>query len=103
MQDEIYQLANAIYHEARGESRVGQAAVGFVVLNRLRSGKWGDTVRAVVWSPRQFSGLVRHEFPGLFLALAQRIMAGLEPNPVGSALFFARSGRGKRIGNHSFW
>lgn len=94
-----------IYHEARGESRVGQAAVGHVVVNRVRSGKWGRTVRDVVWYPKQFSNLRRYQVPASFLELAAAILAGKVPNPVGNALYFAsnrRNGR-IRIGNHVFW
>lgn len=106
MTNEIKELANVIFHEARGESRVGQAAVGWVVLNRLRTGRWGKTIRSVVWHPKQFSGLRYHAGWQQFAGLAADILVGKVPNPVGNALFFAsnRSGKGrKRIGNHVFW
>lgn len=41
-------LAEAIYHEARGEPLVGQIAVAEVVLNRRDSGRYPDTVCGVV-------------------------------------------------------
>lgn len=106
MTDEIKELANVIFHEARGESRTGQVAVGHVVMNRLRSGRWGKTVREVVWAPRQFTNLRRYQVPLEFLALARDIYEGKVGNPVGNAMFFASNGRGKgriRIGNHRFW
>lgn len=42
-------LANAIYFEARGESRKGQIAVAQVVLNRVRSPDYPDTICNVVY------------------------------------------------------
>lgn len=48
-------LACNIYFEARGEPEVGQYAVAFVTMNRLRSGKFGKTLTDVVYQPRQFS------------------------------------------------
>lgn len=48
-------LAVAIYFEARGEPLEGQLAVAQVIMNRVRSGRWADSVCAVVSQPRQFS------------------------------------------------
>lgn len=41
-------LARAVYYEARGEGFLGQVAVAQVILNRVRSRKWPDTVCGVV-------------------------------------------------------
>jgi spore germination cell wall hydrolase CwlJ-like protein len=41
-------LAEAVYYEGRNETLEGQIAVAQVVLNRVRSGKWPDTICAVV-------------------------------------------------------
>lgn len=38
--EQIECLAEAIYHEARGESKAGQAAVAQVILNRVTSSKF---------------------------------------------------------------
>lgn len=48
-------LANLIYCEAGGEPYAGQLAVGSVVINRLLSSKFPDSVVGVIYSPRQFS------------------------------------------------
>lgn len=48
-------LACNIYFEARGEPIDGQYAVAFVTMNRLKSGRFGKTVKDVVYQPRQFS------------------------------------------------
>lgn len=50
-----YLLANLIYCEAGGEPYAGQVAVGSVVVNRLLSSKFPNTLTGVVYSPRQFS------------------------------------------------
>lgn len=46
--EELACLAEAIYFEARGETLEGQAAVAEVVLNRVDSEYWPDTVCGVV-------------------------------------------------------
>lgn len=48
-------LAGAVYFEARGESIEGQLAVAEVVLNRVASDKYPDTICGVVEQPWQFS------------------------------------------------
>lgn len=48
-------LALNIYHEGRGESIKGQAAIAAVTMNRVRSKHFPDTVCEVVWQRKQFS------------------------------------------------
>lgn len=48
-------LAENIYHEARGEPAVGRIGVGFVVLNRVRSRHYRNTICGVVHARSQFS------------------------------------------------
>ncbi|MFC3169360.1 MULTISPECIES: cell wall hydrolase [Paracoccus] len=48
-------MAEAIYHEARGESARGQAAVAEVILNRVDSKQFASSVCGVVNQPSQFS------------------------------------------------
>lgn len=48
-------LAQAVYHEARGESLRGQRAVAHATLNRVRAEKWPDTICGVVNQPGQYS------------------------------------------------
>ena len=47
-------LAKLIWLEARGESQEGQQAVAEVVLNRLVSGRFGDTLEQVIYGEGQF-------------------------------------------------
>ena len=48
-------LAMNVYHEARGESVIGQLAVAEVTLNRVELDYYPDTICEVVWQRRQFS------------------------------------------------
>jgi len=48
-------LQRAIFFESHRSSREGMIGVGTVVMNRLKSGKHGDTICEVVGAPRQFA------------------------------------------------
>lgn len=50
-----YLLANLIYCEAGGEPYEGQVAVGAVVINRVLSSMYPDTVVGVIYQKSQFS------------------------------------------------
>lgn len=50
-----YLLANLIYCEAGGEPYAGQLAVGAVVINRVLSSKFPDSVVGVIYQNKQFS------------------------------------------------
>ncbi|WP_424768921.1 spore cortex-lytic enzyme [Paenibacillus sp. sgz302251] len=54
---ELDLLARIIHAEARGESYKGQVAVGAVVMNRLASPSFPDTVRGVIEEPRAFTAV----------------------------------------------
>lgn len=47
-------LARLIYGEARGEPYTGQVAVGAVVLNRVNSSKFPNTIAGVIYQPGAF-------------------------------------------------
>lgn len=53
-QEEMEMLTAMIYCEARGESYEGQLAVGYVIMNRVRSTKFPNTLEAVLRQNRQF-------------------------------------------------
>ena len=42
-------MAEAIYHESKSESRQGKIAVGNVVMNRVKSQRYPDTICGVVY------------------------------------------------------
>ena len=48
-------LARLIHGEARGESYIGQVAVGAVILNRVLSSYFPSDIRSVIYQPGQFS------------------------------------------------
>lgn len=50
-------LARLIYGEARGESYTGQVAVGAVVLNRVKSSKFPNTVSGVIYQAGAFDAV----------------------------------------------
>ena len=50
-------LARLIYGEARGESYVGQVAVGAVVLNRVKSSSFPNTVSGVIYQRYAFTAV----------------------------------------------
>lgn len=50
-------MANAVYGEARGEPYEGQVAVAAVILNRVESEDFPDTVSGVIFQPRAFTAV----------------------------------------------
>ena len=52
---EVECLARNIYFEARNQPIKGQEAVAHVTLNRLKSGKHGNSICKVVYQPHAFS------------------------------------------------
>lgn len=48
-------MTSIIYCEARGESYAGQKAVGIVVMNRVRSKDFPNTIKDVIYESGQFS------------------------------------------------
>jgi len=50
-------LARAIYGEARGESYTGQVAVGAVIMNRVRSSKFPNTIAGVIYQRGAFDAV----------------------------------------------
>ncbi len=50
-------LARAIYGEARGEPYVGQVAVAAVILNRVKSSKFPNTISGVIYQSGAFDAV----------------------------------------------
>ena len=53
--EDLLWLTKTIYFEARGESDDGKIAVGQVILNRVKSRRFPNTVKEVCLQPKQFS------------------------------------------------
>ncbi|MFZ5944508.1 MAG: cell wall hydrolase [Bacillota bacterium] len=56
-QEELDMMAKAVYGEARGELYSGQVAVAAVILNRLESSEFPNTVRGVIFEPWAFTAV----------------------------------------------
>jgi len=55
--NDLYVLAKCIYAEARGEVYEGQVAVGAVILNRVASPDFPNTIYGVVYQPWAFTSV----------------------------------------------
>ena len=108
-----YLLANLIYCEAGGEPYEGQLAVGSVVINRVLSGKFPDTVVGVIYQNRQFSpvasgrlelALAANKATARCYQAADAAMSGV--TNVGNCVFFRTPIEGLtgiNIGGHVFY
>lgn len=106
-------LANLIYCEAGGEIYEGKLAVGAVVINRVLSSKFPDSVVGVIYQRKQFSPVGSGRLD-LYLSIdkanadcyraADEAMSGV--TNVGSCLFFRTpipGLTGINIGGHVFY
>lgn len=110
--NDVRLLAALIQCEAGGEIYEGQVSVGTVVMNRLRSGRYGDSMYSVIYAKSQFSPAGTGQVASVYAAgpksscvmAAQEAMSGT--SYIGNATKFrnVRSGyQGIVIGNHVFW
>lgn len=103
-------LAAIIYCEAGNQSYEGMVAVGAVVMNRVYSSSFPNTISEVIYQSGQFtpaySGTLASALAnGVPSACYDAAYAALNgENPVGSALYFnTGSGKGIKIGAHQFY
>lgn len=109
--DEVRLLGALIYCEAGNQSYEGMVGVGAVVMNRVKSGAYPNTIHAVIYSSGQFTpamtGKVAKVYEGnipeICLQAAQAAING--ETTVGDATYFRRAGRreGYVLGDHVFW
>ncbi|MCM1175866.1 MAG: cell wall hydrolase [Blautia sp.] len=109
--DDIRLLAALIYCEAGSESYQGQLAVGAVVMNRVRSGAYPNTISGVIYASGQFTPAMNGKVARIYhtdiasscYTAAQEAMAGA--TNVGGATHFRRAGshEGILIDNQVFW
>ena len=92
-EDAVYWLARIISAESRGESLLGQIAVGSVVMNRVRSSLYPNTIWGVIFDKKygvQFSPILDgsiYKEPTVTATVAAKIcLEGFNVNS--SALFF---------------
>jgi spore germination cell wall hydrolase CwlJ-like protein len=123
-------LIRTVVFEAGSESDEGKAAVVHVILNRIKSDRWADTIKGVVTAPWQFEPWMtrRKEIKALSAddpryqdaaRIADAVLSGDVPDPTEGATHFlnpdivrkrrggslpawARNG-GQSIGRHTFY
>lgn len=109
--DELRLLGALIYCEAGNQPYEGMVAVGAVVMNRVKSGAYPNTIHSVIYASGQFTpamtGKVAKAYEGnvpeLCLQAAQAAING--ETTVGDATHFRRAGKreGYVLGDHVFW
>lgn len=87
---DINLLARLIYGEARGESYTGQVAVGAVVLNRVKSAAFPNTISGVIYQSYAFTavadGQINLKPNATAIAAAKDAMNGWDPT--GGAIYY---------------
>ena len=108
-----YLLANLIYCEAGGEPYAGQVAVGAVVINRVLSSRYPNTVVGVIYQNKQFSpvasgrlalALANNKATASCYKAADEAMSGM--TNVGQCVYFRTPIEGLTgisIGGHIFY
>lgn len=108
-------LARAINGEARGESLEGQIAVAAVILNRVQSNQFPNSIKEVILDPRQFTAVDDGQYnltpnSSAYIA-AKRALNGEDPtegalyyyNPkIATSAWSKARPTIKTIGNHVF-
>lgn len=54
---DVYLMAKAIYAEGRGESYTGQVAIGAVIMNRVKSPQFPNTISGVIYQKGAFTAV----------------------------------------------
>lgn len=107
---ELDLMAAIIECEAGGESYEGKIGVGAVIMNRIRSGEFPNTLSEVIYQSGQFepvwtgklSNVLARGASEACYEAARDVYAGA--NTIGDRLFFhAGSGSGLTIGNQTFY
>jgi len=123
-------LIRTIAFEASGETEIGKLAVAYVIVNRKKSGRWGNTIKSVVTSPGQFEPWITQRTAIEKLSvddpryrsaaiIADAVLRGQTSDPTAGATHFLNpvivrarrggslpawaSGEGRPIGRHVFY
>ena len=109
LQTEKELMASLIFCEAGNQPYEGQVAVGAVVLNRVKSSVYPNSVSEVIYQSGQFSPAMsgwldrvraNAGYSESALQAAEDALNG--SNPVGDCLYFSTGGYGMQIGDHFF-
>lgn len=102
-------LASIIYCEAGNQPYEGQVAVGAVIMNRVKSGSYPNSIEEVIYQSGQFGpaatgwlNRVRSSKGYSQTALQAAGDALNGSNPIGNCLYFDQGGAGMKIGAHYF-
>lgn len=102
-------LASIIYCEAGNQPYEGQVAVGAVIMNRVKSGRYPNSIEEVIYQSGQFGpaatgwlNRVRSSKGYSQTALQAAVDALNGSNPIGNCLYFDQGGAGMKIGAHYF-
>ncbi len=102
-------LASIIFCEAGNQSYEGQVAVGAVIMNRMKSQRFPNTMEEVIYQSGQFTPAMTGWLDSVKAssgytdsAMQAAKDAVLGVNPVGECLFFDQGGYGYQIGAHYF-
>jgi N-acetylmuramoyl-L-alanine amidase len=80
---DVQLLARLIYAEARGEPYKGQVAVGAVVLNRVKSSSFPNTISGVIYQPYAFTcvndGQINYSPSSSAISAAKDALNGWDP------------------------
>nr|WP_232345350.1 spore cortex-lytic enzyme [Paenactinomyces guangxiensis] len=114
-QNDLRLFAQAVHSESRGEPYIGQVAVAAVILNRIESEKFPNTISGVVFQPLAFEAVADGQ---IWLepseSAKKAVMDALNGwDPSGGALYYFNPARAtsnwiwnrpqiKRIGKHIF-
>lgn len=87
---DLYLLARLINGEARGETFTGQVAVGAVILNRVKSGKFPKTIAGNIYKAGEFesvaNGQIWQPLTSSAVKATKAALGGWDPS--GGALYF---------------
>ena len=109
--DELTLLAAIIQCEAGGESYAGQLAVGAVVMNRVESSSFPNSISGVIYQKGQFSPVASGKLARVLSSgnissscyqAAREALSGAD-NTGGAKYFHAGAGNGTVIGNQVFY
>ena len=107
--EQAEKAASLIFCEAGNQPYEGQVAVGAVVLNRVKSSVYPNSVSEVIYQSGQFSPAMsgwldrvraNAGYSESALQAAEDALNG--SNPVGDCLYFSTGGYGMQIGDHFF-
>lgn len=110
--EEVRMMAAMIQCEAGNQPAEGQIAVGAVIMNRVKSVSYPNTITEVIFQPRQFGPSDSALFAELLAndtikdsCRITAVQAFMGVDNVGGALHFGRAGKkeGIVIGNHVFY